>query len=638
MALTINESCEVTLAQGLEKTGKTRAIVARASELVESGVDISDIIVFAASPDAARVLSNSFACANKTLAGVKVLVPAQYALEVLGAPEAVEATGRNARILSRYEESFFMEDLKVCGIRPGRIRGMVNFFYKEWEDLSFLNEGWLIYIEERELHTLVKQTLASYKAYTSCEVVPSSVDVLLKDFTLLQKVQKKHVLVDDFTYMSRASQQLALLIARESVFVAANNKACAPAFDRYPNRDGAIELLEACKNATQIDLDESSLSQDVIAALSNLDALANDACFAGSDSALSTDHVRACDTPADEYTYAAEWVSGALEMGAEPRDIAVVVPDKVWERNVSKALQAKNIAVRKSSETGNIGGDIRYLDLSQAAQCLTLLILASNPQDEAALRAWCGFGDYNTCRSLFSELYDGCRQTGISLAEVLGNICDGINDGSLRDSGEVQFLNDAETVTARLNILNEALVSLEKLSGNDVLREIANIVMGKGEELPFIFAALLRNALPSDSATTLAAKAMAELHFPHLVDENAVAIVTPSRALGLEATHVIITGMVNGFAPAHTYFDRMKTSPEKAQTMISREALNFRPALSLGEKAIAVTSFEKMRATDAQTLNVYAERFFIEDGTRYARIARSYIADCILGLPVDKIE
>ncbi len=661
-----------TLILGKEKTGKTARLADRARFLIDEGVSAADIAAFAASPDAARAMRRALTATHPALTDVRVLVPRELALEVLARPEAQAFTGRRPRVLARFEESFLMEDLKVSAVRPGRIRALMGFFRKGWSDLADFDENWLIFAEERDLHDLVKQTLASYRAFFEDEVSNAACRFLLHHDSEWAHAGIPHVLVDDYQCLSRASQHLVNLLASESIAVAANPAACIEAYESYPYAEGVREFAEAHVQPHIERLETSFLPAGVKRALDRLEVCAGRddgesaarasadggvgagggtgasasadsgvsvGANAGSDVdiafAASVPDIVSCTTPADECAQVCAWVASTLKAGVRPDEVAVVVPNRTWERNIARALRREGVPVREGGQTGNVGGDIRYDDLSRAAQFITLLTLAAHPEDEAALRAWCGFGDYLTCRSLFSEVLPWCREGDPSLAQILADIRQGIGDGTLEKARAITFMGDAEKVAARLNHLARALAAVQGLAGDALVQTLADQVAEcEDADVPAAVAGLLRDMGADDDAAALCERVRREMLYPHLPETEGVALIVPQRCVGLDATAAALAGMVNGFCPPHVYFDRTKTSPERARTMLAREAVRHRAALALGARQVALFSFETVRGTDAERQSLHVERFFVKDGTRYARLSRSLLVDVIEGVPV----
>lgn len=621
---------DVTLFEGAEKTGKTAALVDQAAALVTSGANPSDLLIFAASPDGAAVLRRRLAEADPRLAEATVTVPRAWALDVLSHPRAEAFTGRQARMLARYEESFLLEDMKASGVRPGRIGSLLKFFSRGWTELADLDAEWLIFEEERELHRLAKRVLSAYGAYLEAEIANAAYRYLCSDEAALAAHRQRHVLVDDFQNLSRASQHLAALAAGKSLAVTANPRTCIAVYESYPYAAGAEELAAACPQASVVRLRKSTLPSGVQAALAHLDYLAHDEKAFEDGMPRPTETrlapgsglgLESCATPAEECQQALAWINEVLLAGARPRDIAVVVPNKTWERNVMGVLEAAGIPARNGSQAGPIAGDVRYADLSEAAQFVALVTLAANPHDGAALRAWCGFGDYLTHRALFSELLPACDENR-GLASLLNDMRTGTAD----QAASLTFHGDAQSVAARLDALECHLETLRGLRGNTLVQAATDCVAGRpNAPLPAAIKGLLRGAEETDGAAELAARLHQAMTYPRLLDEDAVAVVRAERTCGLEASFVAVTGLVNGFTPPRAVFDRARTSPEKAAALSARAAALLKAPLSLGVDGALLLSFETLRAIDAEAQGLHIDRFYAEKGVRMARVSRSVL-------------
>ncbi len=635
----------VTLCLGAEKTGKTTELFNQALRLVEDGNDAESIIVFACSPDAADSLRKRLARASKRLTEVRVTTARAFALEVLDTPRIKAKTGRSARMLTRFEESFLMEDLRVSGIPPKRIGAMVGFLRKGMSGMSDADPDWLATQEERDLFALLESRLDTYGAYLESELAARAFRALRSDAQALASLSVHNVLVDDFHLLSRASQHLSCLIADRFLFVSSNPEGGCETFDSQPNFRGAHELLRTASHATVITLEDVHLSPSRIEALNGLNALIGQADEIASGrerpavahAASSKQPIEvapqfeiiACQTPEDEFAAIGTWAQDLLDSGESPADLAVAVPNRTWARNIATALSRHDIPCSSSYTAETVGGDIRYADLSSAAQFVTLLNLAADPRDTPALRAWCGMGEYLTCRSVFAQIMDACRQENLEMADVLASVA--AHDDKARILG---YESEQARIRERMELLRNALSDLEGRTGQDLIDALSRWTAASSqtpEAIPPAVSGLIREWAPNDDACSLAAKVHRAMEFPCLPHGNQVAIIPAERACGMDIRHMALAGMINGFTPPHASFDRTKTSPQKAARMISRDALRYRAAASSASCSTTIFHCTAMRGTDAQMLDARIERYFIEKGIRHARVSRSIIADAMAG-------
>lgn len=236
---------------GKVASGKTEALVHRAVEYLSGQSNGKNVLVLAASPDAAETLKRHLAAAldipTNTLGvqGVRVSTPRAIALEVLGNPKAQAACDRKPRLLLPFEENILLEDVKASGLRPKRLREMLKFFYRSWTELADDEPSWLVSEEEAQVHGLLKECLAFTGGILPNELSNLAVKWLRTDETAREAASYDLVLVDDYQLLSRASQVLAGLLAREGLVVTGDMQATSEVFEEYPYAAGLIEFAQA---------------------------------------------------------------------------------------------------------------------------------------------------------------------------------------------------------------------------------------------------------------------------------------------------------------------------------------------------------------------------------------------------------
>lgn len=644
MSIKFPQSARVQLVLGTFKTGKTRSLVQRVDTLLANGAPAHEIIVVGASPDACCALEARLDTLIGVGCGVRVVTARELALGVLSHSDAIAAMGRRPRLLARFEVSFLMEDMKVSGLRPKRISELTNFFYRCWADLADFEDGWMVYKEEEMAHSLLKSLLRSYNAYLEPELSNSAVRYLTECAEARQSEQASYVLVDDYQCLSRASQYLVNLLASKELFVAANPRARVQTFDSYPYTAGIDELrMHACI-AENVVLDECGLPEDVFEALLSLGSLAGadgvdvhegvvERAKRGTEACLE---VVDSEDPVDECEKVATWVRCALQEGIDLHEIAVVVPNRTWERNMAVRLGKAGIRARRSSERGDVGGDVRYGDLSYSAQIVTLITLAADATDASALRAWCGFGEYLTCRQLFAEVYEHASAKGESMADAVGRIVGEVLDGDIAGNEDITYKNEAKKIAAAFERLQVFLDTLQGLAGMELVETASQLVCGE-RALPSPIVHLFDEVESDDDATVVSAKASQALHFPHVPNGNAVCVTTARRMVGRDVKAVAITGMVSGFVPDHSYFDRTKKSPDQAASMLARDAEAYGEAMGQGVKKCALFKFRNMRGLDAERHDVRVDRFYVRGGIRLGRVHQSLLIDQMQGVEIPEI-
>ena len=261
MTLELAPTPTAVLVEGGVGCGKTTALIARAATLLEDGAVPKDIMVLAATPDAARVLAARLTeAAGERGSAIEVTCAREVALGLLAREEGRAFSGRAGRLVTPVELGFIMEDMKTSGLKQRRLREMLKFFYRNWTELAGGaddDDRWLIPGEEADTHALLKDILRFTGGILEPEASAMAVRFLLACPEVLASVQRAHVLVDDYQMHSRASQHLANLLARDSVIVAADPAAVVEVFDSYPYGEGIGEFTQANEGCKRIVLNES---------------------------------------------------------------------------------------------------------------------------------------------------------------------------------------------------------------------------------------------------------------------------------------------------------------------------------------------------------------------------------------------
>ncbi len=638
MAQTTNT--QATRITGGVGCGKTQELINRAIGLLKGGAAPEDVLVACATPQAALAFRERLcsACGNEAAARMTVTTPRALALEVLSGADARRWTGREPRLLTAYEELFLLEDMKVSGLRPKRLREMLKFFYRSWTELADDDESWLLAGEETNIHTLLKDNLAFTQAIAEPEASNLAVNYLRTHEGARAAHVFAHVLVDDYQLISKASQVLMNLLARESIAIAGDRVACAQAYESYPYVAGLDEFadehaqvedveLAACHRcaasatAAKRLLEDEAVESIAFEAVEAADTGDGDGGAAGGGATVVLDFYQ----PEDEFLGIADYVSRALDEGFRPSDIVVATPNGTWGRNVAKALAHAGVPAEEIPAKQPVRGDVRDNEKCTPARILTALDLVADPTNALAWRCWCGYNDWLTNSSAISNLRAFAEERGLGLVGALDAAFAG-TDAATADTDQV--VGAQRVAEARAS--GQALIAAaEGLAGEALLEKLAAIVAGEdGADVPHVVRELClapagMEGAEGDSAAAMAARFRDRLLSPVADDADAVKVIPYDACAGLSPKVLIIAGFVDGFIPCRAYFDGAEMALDKQEREHEKDTRRVYALAGKAEARLVVSRFETTDLQSAGVLKLRIGRIRLRNGVRTCQIPPS---------------
>lgn len=667
-------------------TGKTVRLAARAAELAQTG---ADVLVVTAGPVARETFAARLAAhvGGEAAARVRVETPRTLELGLLDCDAARAHTGRRARLLCGFEVNALLEDVKTSGLRPGRLKEMLKFFYRGWTELADDDPAWLVTDEERGVHRLLKECLAFSGGVLEAELAGLAVRWLRDDPASLAHNQAAHVLVDDYQALNRASQVLAGMLARETLTVAGDPYACVQVCDPYPSAAGLaafaqadgvrVERLGACgrggalgealgrlQGAVDATVAETAreraeeallhravremrtpdeqrafeAEQGAAGAAESAAGQVDAACALGvacateaRDRAPVSVAVHVCATPDDEAFFVADRVRRAVADGADPADVCVAAPTRAHAASLQRALAGAGLAYARTPEVRAFAADVRDLRRCTAARLLTLLELAADPADDGAWRCWCGFGDWLANSPGFAALRAMAARSGEALHVLLAGL-----DGAV-ERGLLQFQPAAADERASLARVLDAyraargmLGELVGLEGRALVERAARCVAAAqgAEEADAAARAALGAVLPligtDGDARTLVERARHALVGAGFGEApGAVRVATFEEAAGLAPRLTLAVGLVDGLLPAKDCFDEVETAPLRRLQLLVDAQRRLYAALGTCAGAAELTAFELVEQPVAQRMNLRVRRVRAVDGRPFACVCPS---------------
>ncbi len=430
------------MTRGRSNAGKTTGALARVAELVAAGASPETVLLVVGCDAAAQDARRALAARRGACASVRVATARDLELELLSSPRAREFTGRQARLLTRFENDFVLEDAKTTGQRASRLKGMLGFFRKSLTELADDDmDAFLLDDDERAAFASVRASLEAMRAIHPCELAGMAVRWMRSlGEGAARETPYEHVVVDDYQLLNRASQHLLELLAPSDLWAFGDDLALGAGADPFPYPRGVGEFLERHPDAEKVDLPDPDAPGCAGAAA----ALAAGGFVAArslgtADSQGATDVVESYDVVPEatpragvgtletrdfrgEFATVARRARGLVDAGAAPRDVIIAVPNRTWGGQVCAALGDAGLPWQRMGAGAVPGGDVRDLGRCGAARMMTALCLVADPSDQASWRAWCGYGDFLGRSGAFAGLERACRDEGVELSQAIEEI------------------------------------------------------------------------------------------------------------------------------------------------------------------------------------------------------------------------
>lgn len=613
---------KLTVVRGAAGCGKTQGLIEAVRDLLAQGTPPSSILVLCATPDAAHAFSNRLGMKN-----VRVASTRELALELLSQPAAIALFGHGPRILMPFEEDVLFEDLKMSGIEIDRLAGMFSFFKRSMTEISDDHPDFLMDDDEQAVMSTLRDNLQLRGAFLEQQ---SSANAARYLAMTEDAAHYAHVFVDDWQYLSRASQVMAGLLAHNSLYVAVDTTApTEPMLESYPYARGTEELLRANPQAYIVDLDKFQGPRAIGLALNAVRLEAGlEPCLIeeSSDAPQEAGSVAIKVLPnADcEIETTADLVASAIKDGTSPEAIYIASPNGTWTSRIAHALKQKGIGSYTACQWTDLAesnidtsNDARYLKI------LTAILLVGNPDDDTAWRSWCAFDEPLAASGEIALIAQATAKNGLHLHEVLA-------------SNKPDVMSERMVHVYRMGI--SLLGRTNGMTRDHLLRTLTDELYGPSEPIPPMVLRLCSGTNPDDTAEALRERILNKMSCnlgwesddaDGSKQEAFVRIGEMNRMCGLSAQLIIFTGFVNGFFPQHGFFNQTITPPGDIDNARAAYARKLCCALGKATKTAIFTSFTKIPCSQAEQLGVKIDRIGLENRTRMARVSPSIFCDCL---------
>ncbi|CAK7024150.1 MAG: hypothetical protein PEGG_00996 [Paraeggerthella hongkongensis] len=552
----------------------TDALLAKANQRAAAGARV--LVVCADTVAERRYLDRLPAYPALDAAAVSTME--RVALRVAALDGVRAATNRDPRILDANELDVLMEDMKVSGLKPRRLREMLKFFYKGLSEYANEQDDWLINYEEQHLFAMLSENMEVRRA-----MLPFEASALAYRGMVEAGVERESlmVLVDDYGTLSKASQRLIEHLATDGMVVAGTTAPVCNADEAYPHGEGFRTFAER-RDAVCVRVGEAAQPVRTCAVL---------------------------DSPVDEFAFVTDAVAQRLEEGMDPSDVLVAVPNKTWASQIASALERRGVAVCVDAGPAKIKGDPRTPGAFSHMKLAAFLRLHANPNDLPALRSWLGFGDWLLRSDAFLELMAYARNHETTVPQAIA------------DLRRVPDAERASEVFGKLDAPLDELAALQDACRSGLTRDQAvTLFESAGMLLTPAQQALLGDDPNHADIDGLAASAFGG---PVRSGDGAGVVVAPYRRChGRFSRATFVTGLVGGFLPALDAVDD-KFTIDHRRAALERERALFEDVAATAQDQTVCTWFKRDLLENTASLNMQTGRVFVKDDVRYATLVPS---------------
>ncbi|HYE45666.1 MAG TPA: ATP-dependent helicase, partial [Caulobacter sp.] len=460
------------------------------------------------------------------------------ALQILSRQHVLEALGRHARPLNRFEVGALVSDLAPSFGGKDACKDLISGYEAAWAQSQGDDPGFAKDKIEEAFNSALHSWMRFHESMLIGEVVPYFVKYLKQNPLAPEHLEYKHLLIDEYQDLNKAEQSaLAYLGAKATVCVVGDDDQSIYSFkSAYP--DGIRQWKDAHPGCGDLAMTECHRCPTSVVAMANsLIAKNQNRTERNLDpiEGKGPGHIEVVQlaNPEAEADWVAKKISQLINGGAEPSDVIVLaqrsrIAKRILEKMVSKRIPAKSYY--DESQLDSLSAQVRF----------SLLKLVLNSEDRVALRFLLGVGQQDFRAPAYARLRVHCEEVGITPWQALEKL----------ESGEltIKYASHLVAVFSKLKAEIETLKAasadlpnlIEQLFPPDQaeiseLRSLALSTLGSGEV---------------DSVEELFKLMMKEITQPDIrpsIEE--VRVMSLHKSKGLSSPHVFIVGCIQGILP-----------------------------------------------------------------------------------------
>lgn len=546
------------------------ALAAAEHQVMEHG----HATIVCASAFLARRLGASIA--EGPLAGkAEAVTVRDIALGILALPAVQESVKRTDRILDENELDVLVEDLKITGTSPQRLRRMIDSFYRHISNGELDAADWLADPDEAKVFAVLEENLEARRACLPCEVAAKAHRGLVAAGIT---VEPQTFVVCGFDALSASAQQLLEYLSGGEIIAFGTDPFCACADEPY---------------SSPAKMTAFSASEDTVI----LKATAPRA---------ESRPLEVLETPYGEFERIADLAASSLEEGVSPEEIAIAAPNATWCTRIAQTLGKRGIASFADAPSRKIKGDPRDAKACGPIKLAAFVKLLENPDDITAWRTFVGAGDYLLRSDGFLELLAYAREHSLDVLEAAREMGD--------PAGVDRFTESFRKLLGPIREYDGLCAVWANGTAADVrsAMEAHDLALGKPGE-----------CLGSDGDRPNLAAFLDACRQTSADDAPTGICITPySRTTSHPSRILIISGMVDGFLPKRDAVEDAFDIDHRARAF-ARDRRFLQSLESTARQTVHHTAFDHDALENAAALGMATDRIYFHDGRRMARLRPS---------------
>lgn len=566
-------------------TGKTFALMRRVTRLLEEGCNPKRILVATFTRTAARDLQQEIkGLGVEGVEDVQAGTLHSFCSRLLSQEEVFTQTQRIPRPLLSFEEKFLLQDLAGCvfgGIRDCGKR--LAAFNAAWARLQTDEPGWPTDSVDRAFQVELEKWMRFHGAMLVGELVPVTL-AHLRDNPLSDTAGAlDHVIVDEYQDLNRAEQELLDLLAQDGTLTVVGDEDQSIYSFKHAHPEGIANFGETHSDTHDEALGACRRCPRLVVQMAN-NLIANNQAREPRDLQVMPEcddgevHVVQWPTMASEADGLARFVQSRVASGdVEAGRVLILAPRRQFGYAIRDALNVLGTPAHSFFHEQALEGNPKKRSGWEAQEAFTLLNLLADPDDDVALRCWCGFGNATLRSNAWSRLREHCGEHGFSPWQALEKLT----------AGEVAIPYTTGLVD-RFQTLQERIADLKDLS----IKDLTDAVFPAGEDWAEPLRAMV-DGFEEDEASVAKIReslriAISQPELP--LDVDYVRVMSLHKSKGLTADLVVIAGCSQGLVP-HIKRDGNQADRERS---LEEQRRLFYVVLTRTRKTLVLSSVKQL--------------------------------------------